>query len=125
MEDGTIWSAAYTNLKVRCCYSPPIKKLIWDALVADLAKDELKLGIVHHTKVSKDWLLLMLSTRNPEHKFFQPDYYPKESDGYHMAAAQAASLAQIPGFRSSQRHVQMAQANLRVADMAGRVAGLS
>ena len=70
-----------------------MKKLIWGELVANLSRDGLKLGISSYTKVSKDWLLLMLSTRFPEHQFFHPDYYPTETNTYQMAAAQAAMLA--------------------------------
>ena len=61
---------------MRGCYAPPKKLVIWDALAEELQKHALDLGISVMEKVTMEWLLLMLSTANPDHAIFAPDFQP-------------------------------------------------
>jgi hypothetical protein len=56
-------------------------------------------------KVPSAWLILMLSTMNPDHFIFAPGYYPRQPPTVQMRNSDIQALAQVPGFRSILRPV--------------------
>ena len=69
-------------------------------LLAELAKTGKNLGFTDEKKVTKDWLLLMLSTVAPGHRFFKADYYPKHHPRANVSWGGTSLIGEVPGFRS-------------------------
>ena len=75
-----IWSPLYLDAKLRSCYQPPKKELVFKELTKALTAQGLPpFGFKDATKISMDYLLLCLSTLCPDHRFFQPGYYPDDA----------------------------------------------
>ena len=106
------WCQSYVDVRIRCCYRPPVKAAILDAILLELRPSGRSLGIKDSTKVTKDWLLMILSTLNADHRFFAPDYYPNAVSAYTLDIAVQGILNGVPGFRSQNVAVQRAQANI-------------
>ena len=82
---GNIHCPLTKFIKLRACPDPPCKADIVEALLTEAANYKeanrpkpLNLGFTRESKCFPDklWLLHVLSTLNPDHRFFQKDYMP-------------------------------------------------
>ena len=73
---GDFYVPKFTELKVRPCPYPPLKQVIFQEIVNILKALGKKLGIKSFTAINLDWMIMVLSTLKPEHRFFAKDYLP-------------------------------------------------
>ena len=79
---GEYWCPKYNELKVRSCYKPPSKDKVFTEVVMHLASaNAAPFGFSDQSKIPAEWLIQCLSTLNPDHLFFQCDYYPDDFKG--------------------------------------------
>ena len=76
---GTKYCPKYEDLKLRPCPVPPPKALIIKEVCKEIA-DKINPRMVWSIDVrygpDVEWLMIVLSTLNPEHEFFSKSYYP-------------------------------------------------
>ena len=79
VRSGEIWCPKYVDVRLRSCYQPPKKEVLFNEIVNHLHHaGNLEFGFSDASKVPVEYLLRCLSTLNPEHKFFDKSYYPDE-----------------------------------------------
>ena len=83
------------------------------------------LGIKDDSKVTKDWLLLLLSTLNPEHYLFHPSYYPKPPKTGMISFENTAILKEVQGLRATTKGTQRAQQQVLVQGLQTQVSSLT
>ena len=67
-------------MRLRSCYQPPKKDLVFREVVRLLAVRRLPpIGYKDASKVCVDYLLQCLSTLDPDHGFFAADYFPDDA----------------------------------------------
>jgi hypothetical protein len=78
VKDGVFWCPRYDYLKMRPCPRPPLKYLLIEELEKELKafKEIRNTGIDEKHQPDNDWLLLTISTLNPNHRYFHKDYVP-------------------------------------------------
>jgi len=94
VKEGKYFVPDYKDVRLAPCPTPPKKSLLFKAIndeIGALPKGKQpNLGIKDHTQVDKDWLLVVLSTINQNHRYFKKDYYPTPEE-------LREEVAQIPG----------------------------
>ena len=76
---GKYWCPLYADVKLRSCYTPPKKEIIFKEVTKALKECNLApFGFTDANKVPAEWLIRCLSTLSPNHDFFQKWYYPEE-----------------------------------------------
>ena len=79
VRSGENWCPKYVDVRIRSCYQPPNKDVLFNEVMLHLQYAGLKdFGFSDASKVPVDYLLRCLSTLNPDHKFFDKSYYPDE-----------------------------------------------
>jgi hypothetical protein len=107
-KEGKMYVPRYEEVRLRPCPKPPMKSFVIKAVLAELEKKELwrvdlieqiesgqlevsqeefqflqrtfQLNITHTHSPDIDWLLNVLSTLNPDHKYFHRSYYPSDEE---------------------------------------------
>ena len=64
------------NIRLMNCATPPKKNLIVAELLSCCYTRDLETGIDQQNAPDVRWLLAVLSTLNPKHRFFASDYEP-------------------------------------------------
>ena len=80
VDKGDFFCPKFEDVKIRGCYRPPPKTEIFTEIQKLLAEHQMNLGISDQSRVSKEWLLLILSSIAPDHAIFSPDYYPPKKE---------------------------------------------
>lgn len=65
-----IWCPRFVDIKYRKPYKNPEKKLLFKEVMIEAQKHKLNLGVKDMSKVTVEWLLLILGTLAPDHYFF-------------------------------------------------------
>ena len=65
------------NARLRACPTPPPKREIFHEVTTLAVGGGVNMGISAPEHISADWLLVVLATVDPDHKFFAKDYYPR------------------------------------------------
>ena len=78
IKDSKIWCPRYDYLKIRPCPRRPLKQYILEEVHLELDKfnEKRKTGIDEKHQPDIEWLLVVLATLNPEHRYFAKDYIP-------------------------------------------------
>jgi hypothetical protein len=78
IKEGSIWCPRYDYLKLRPCPRRPLKCFILEEVLKELDKFKEKriTGIDDKHQPDVEWLLVVLATLNPNHRFFAKDYVP-------------------------------------------------
>jgi hypothetical protein len=75
----TVWCPLYVDVRLRTCYQPPRKEIVYKEVLSELKRLNLPpFGFKNSLQVPAEWLIRCLSTLNPEHRFFDKGYYPDE-----------------------------------------------
>ena len=80
VKDGIEWCPKYVDVKLRACVDRPLKSYIMQELRSEIMAHNLKLTFDKSHSADVDWLLVCLSTLNPEHRYFKKDYYPSKTE---------------------------------------------
>ena len=71
-----VYCPKYSEIRLRPCFAPMRKKLIFKAISSILQKQQLQLGILEGKLPAVSWLTNLLSTLNPDHKMFTKSFLP-------------------------------------------------
>ena len=80
VKDGIEWCPKYDEVKLRPYVDKPLKYYILQELSSELIAHNLKLTFDKSHTADVEWLLVCLSTLNPEHRYFRKDYYPSKAE---------------------------------------------
>ena len=80
VKDGIEWCPKYVDVKLRPCVDRPLKCYILDELCKELIAHNLKVTFDKSHTADADWLIVYLSTLNPEHRYFKKDYIPTRAE---------------------------------------------
>jgi hypothetical protein len=126
-KEGKMYVPRYEEVRLRPCPKPPMKSFVIKAVLAELEKKELwrvdlieqiesgqlevsqeefqflqrtfQLNITHTHSPDIDWLLNVLSTLNPDHKYFHRSYYPSDEElGGRAAKSKKAAIEEEDPF---------------------------
>ena len=87
VDNKDFWCPLYTELQIRSCYNPPKKEEIFIAIEDHLEDNSTKtFGFSDASKVTADWMIICLSTLNPDHEIFGK-YYGLDSSRAGVAQA--------------------------------------
>ena len=78
MRAKVFWVPFYEEIKLRPCPFPPLKDDVFDEVILLTNEKKLLMGIDAANQVGLDWLLTILSTLDPEHRFFQKSFVPQK-----------------------------------------------
>jgi hypothetical protein len=71
-----VWVPHYTEVRIKSCYRPPSKKIVYDALMVEANTCKRNLGTILLVDSDRDWMLNILSTICPNHPFFAKSFIP-------------------------------------------------
>lgn len=74
--DKIVWVPNYTELRIKSCYRPPTKKLVYEALMLEANTSKRNIGTMLMVDTDRTWMLNVLSTICPNHHFFAKSYVP-------------------------------------------------
>ena len=75
--DGTLWVPMFEEVRLRPCPLKPPKTLLMKELLQEATQQEKTLGLIEGKfEADAGWLLNVLSTLKPSHRFFQKSFYP-------------------------------------------------
>lgn len=78
--EGKLWTPKYAEIRLRPCPVPPKKALLIEAVMESLMQLDMdvELGFSNATKAqpNKRWIVDVLSTLDPDHRYLQKDYFP-------------------------------------------------
>jgi len=79
IKDGVTWCPLYEDVRIRPCPRKPLKQLIIQEVKNELKKKDGNLSnwIDEKHQPDVEWLLVILATLNPEHRYFQKQYVPQ------------------------------------------------
>ena len=97
VRSGEYWCGKYEEGKLRSCYRPPKKDVIFKEIEDILAQRNMQLGFSDASKVPLDWLIIQLSTLNPDHRFFHRTYYPDEHKPNHLPQSDRVNVDNSDG----------------------------
>ena len=81
VQSKLVWCPLYVEVKIRSCYNPPKKDVVYQEVVLHLSQYGTKpFGLSDASKVSAEWLIKCLSTLNPDHRFFARNFQLYESE---------------------------------------------
>ena len=80
VKEGNEWCPKYIDVKLRPCVDRPLKCYILNELCKELMAHNLKLTFDKSHTADVDWLIVCLSTLNPEHRYFKKDYIPTRAE---------------------------------------------
>jgi hypothetical protein len=76
--DREVHGYADCQVTYRNCQEPPSKSVLAEMIAAEAEKRGVKTGLTEQNLPEKSWLLLVLSTLNPEHRIFSKSYRPEK-----------------------------------------------
>ena len=74
VDTGEIFCPKFFDVKLRGCYRPPTKELIFEEVKKLMDANNFNWGIKDAGKVPKEWMLTILATISPEHEYFDPSF---------------------------------------------------
>ena len=72
------WIPGFEEITLRPCPFPPLKDHVYDEVILLTSEKKLPLGIDGANQVGLEWLLHMLSTLDPDHRFFEKSFVPEK-----------------------------------------------
>ena len=71
VRSGQYWCPLYVDVKLRSCYTPPKKEIVFNQVQKVINDCNLPpFGFTDANKVPAEWLMNCLSTLAPDHDFF-------------------------------------------------------
>ena len=70
----------YADVKIRPCPDKPKKEVLYRAILESLGNKDLGFNEDEVQKVDSAWLIVVLGTINPGHRFFNKDYVPTKDE---------------------------------------------
>ena len=70
----------YADVKIRPCPDKPKKEVIYRAILESLGNKDLGFNEDEVQKVDSAWLIIVLGTINPGHRFFNKNYVPTKEE---------------------------------------------
>jgi hypothetical protein len=74
--DGTIWCPKAESIRLKLCPRPPPKNVLLDKFVKLMKSKNYNSGMVDGRQPDKGWLIVLISTLNPDDEIFKKDYLP-------------------------------------------------
>ena len=79
------------KVQVRNCLEPPVKSVLAAMIAAEEKRRGVQVGLTEQNLPERAWLLIVLSTLNPEHAIFKKSYRPERTN----AKAGADAFSQV------------------------------
>ena len=73
---GKLWVPKCTELRIRNCCRSPHKKDVFLAFNGQLIRSNKDMGVTRIDQLTKAYMLIIISTLNPDHLYFKKDFLP-------------------------------------------------
>ena len=76
VREGVIWCPKYKDVRLRPCPDPPTKETLMNILAELTTKFKLDFGAKEYATPDKEWLLICISSKDPDNSIFSKSYMP-------------------------------------------------